>query len=389
MHQAATRRSPRAIVTWLLLTLLAVHVSLGARPLAVDGGANARVIPDTTVPASSKPRVIGYLGNGPSGSERACMAELRRALNEAGWSFDSQLTLEWNDAGNDPSRLPGMAQDLVARRPDVLLTTEVAPADALMRATRELPIIVIGASNLRNVVDAQARPLANVTGVTLSLTGQHAIKPMEVLLQAFPGARRIGLVENSGNPLHQPGGSVEPIEGLVRQAGAELFRVRFSGERGISAAWEELARHKVDAVMIRPDSPALLAEHGRQSLRLRLPAISHHSWFSHRHGGLLSYGVIGRINMCARAARYIDRVLRGQSVREMPVEELFEAGLSVNLSTAESLGVKLPPALIARADRLYKQEAASRSGSMPGDGGQVGEDPTGAGLTGGRQGNAP
>ena len=323
--------------------------------------------PPLRAQTAAAPRVIAYLGNGPSDSERACMAELRTALEAAGWSFDQQLTLEWNDAGHDPARLAPLAQALVARRPDVLLSNEVAPVEALMQATQALPIIAIGTGNLGRVVDAQARPLANVTGVVLSLTGQHGIKPMEVLLQAFPQARRIGLVSNSDNPMVKKDGSgLGPVPDMVRRAGAELFRVYFSGEAGIAAAWEELARLQVDAVMIRPDSPPLLAEHARQSLRLRLPAISHHAWFSNRVGGLLSYGVVGRGPFCGRAAHYVDQVLRGRAVAELPVQELYEAGLSVNLDTAEQMGVQLPAALIARADRLIRPQAASTPGGISG-----------------------
>ena len=352
MSLTLPRPLPLAIAAWSTLALL-----LASQPLMAQN--------------APPPRVIAYLGGGPSEPERLCMAELRTALEAAGWSFDKQLTLEWNDASHDPARLAPLAQAMVARRPDVLLSTTVAPTEALMQATQTLPIVAIGPANLAQVVDAQARPLANVTGVTLSLTGQHGIKPMEVLLQAFPGARRIGMVENNGNPLHakKDGTGLGPVPGMVHRAGAELFRVHFSGEAGIAGAWEELARIKVDAVMIRPDSPALLAEHARQSLRLRLPAISHHAWFSNRVGGLLSYGVVGRTDFCGRGAHYVDQVLRGRSVAELPVQELYEAGLSINLDTAARMGVQLPAALIARADRLIQPQVASKpsgnSGKAP------------------------
>lgn len=344
------RHRPSAIAALATIALLA-----GSAPLAAQ--------------TAAAPRLIAYLGNGPSDSERACMAELRAALEKAGWSFDGQLAIEWNDAGNDPARLAPMAQALVERRPDVLITAEVAPTEALMKATQELPIVALGAANLGRVVDAQAHPLANVTGVTLSLTGQHAIKPVEVLLQAFPHARRIGVVQNNGNPLHLRQEGLGPAPDMIRQAGAELFRVHFSGEAGIAGAWDELARHQVDAVAVWPDSPALLAEHARQSLRLGLPAISHHLWFSSRYGGLLSYGVIGRISICGRGARYVDQVLRGHAVADLPVQELYEAGLSINIGTAERLGVTLPAAFIARADRLHRPQASppplTRGGNVP------------------------
>ena len=289
------------------------------------------------------------------------MNDVRAGLKAAGWSVGDQVVLEWNDAGNNPARLESMAQAIVASRPDVLITTEDMPNTALMNATRELPIVVMGATNLLHVLDAQLRPLANVTGVSLGLQGQYAIKPMEVLLQAFPAARRIGLMENANQPGHTDGGSVGPITAMVRQIGAELVRVKFSGEAGIAAAWDELARRKVDAVMIRPDSSAFLGEHARQAQRVGLPAIAHNSWFATRYGGLLSYGAVGRVNMCGRGARYIDQVLRGRPLAELPVEELYEAALVVNLDAAQRLGVALPPALIERADRLIRPGERTRA----------------------------
>lgn len=345
-----------------LLRLLSSTIAVPALSALLIG--SQPVVAQTT----AAPRVIAYLGGGPSEPERLCMADVRTALEQAGWSFDKQLRLEWNDAGHDPTRLASLAQAIVARRPDVLLSTTVAPTEALMQATKTLPIIAIGPPNLARVVDAQARPLANATGVVMSLTGQHGIKPMEVLLQAFPGARRIGMIENNGNPLHTKvnAADLEPISDMIRRAGATLSRVHFSGEGGIVGAWEELARLKVDAVMIRPDSPALLAEHSRQSLRLRLPAISHHTWFSNRVGGLLSYGVVGRTDFCGRAAHYVDQVLRGRTVSELPVQELYEAGLSINLDTAEKMGVHLPAAVIARADRLIRPQVTSPPGRITG-----------------------
>ncbi len=325
-----------ATVVWAFAVLLT-----GSPPLAAQ-----------MAPA---PRVIAYLGLGQSGSLQVCMNEMRAALQEAGWSFDDQLVLEWNDAANDPARLVPLARALVARRPAVLLATNNPEAEALMEATRELPIVVLGPTNLREVVDAQLRPLANVTGVTLGLSGQFFIKPMEVLLQAFPQARRIGMISNGDNTAHEKIQDLGPFADLFRRAGVEGVRVRFfSGEAGIAAAWEELARLEVDAVLIWPDSSTLFGEHARQSRRVRLPAIAHSSWFATRHGGLLSYGAIGRVNMCGRGAHYVDQILRGRPLAELPVEELYEGALVVNLDAAERMGVTVAPAVIARADRLIR-----------------------------------
>lgn len=302
------------------------------------------------------PRVIAYLGLGPSGSVRVCMDQVRAALEEAGWSFDEQLVLEWHDAGNDPARLVALAQELVARRPDVLLATANDANTALMNATRELPIVVMSPTNLQHVVDAQLRPIANVTGVTLGLKSQYSIKTMEILLQAFPQARRIGMISNRGSAAHEKALPLGPFADILRAAGVEGLRVRFPDAAGIAAAWDELARLQVDAVLVWPDSSVFLEEHARQALRVRLPAIAHSSWFATRYGGLLSYGAIGRVNMCGRGARYIDQVLRGRPLRELPVEELYEGALVVNLDTARRIGVTLPPALIARADRVIRPE---------------------------------
>lgn len=303
---------------------------------------------------TAAPRVIAYLGLGPNSSVQVCMDQLRIAMEEAGWSFGDQVVLEWHDAGNDPARLAALAQELVAREPDVLLATANPSAQALMDATREVPIVVMSPTNLHKVVDAQLRPTANVTGVTLGLKSQYSIKMMELLLQAFPRARRIGMISNAGSTAHENAPPLGPFADILRQAGVEGVRVRFHDKAGIAAAWDELAGLGVDAVLIWPDSSVFLREHARQALRVGLPAIAHSSWFATRYGGLLSYGAIGRVNMCGRGGHYVDQVLRGRPLRELPVEELYEGALVVNLETAERLGVALPPTLIARADRLIR-----------------------------------
>lgn len=314
----------------------------------------AASLPLAAQTTTAAPRVVAYLGLGPSGSVRVCMDQVRTALQEAGWSVGDQVVLEWHDAGNDPARLASLAQELVARRPDVLLATSNPSAQALMDATREVPIVVMSPTNLHQVVDAQLRPTANVTGVTLGLKSQYSIKMMEVLLQAFPQARRIGMISNRGSSAHEKAPPLGPFADILDQAGVEGLRVRFAGQAGIAAAWDELARLGVDAVLIWPDSSVFLEEHARQARRVGLPAIAHNSWFATRYGGLLSYGAIGRVNMCGRGGHYVDQVLRGRPLRELPVEELYEGALVVNLATAEHLGVALPPALIARADRLIR-----------------------------------
>ena len=110
---------------------------------------------------------------------------------------------------------------------------------------------------------------------------------------------------------------------------------------------------------------------GHGSTRGSLPpgAIPPPSGFPPRHGGLLSYGSIGRVNMCGRGAHYVDQILRGRSLAELPVEELYEAALVVNLDTAERIGVTLPPALLARADRLIRpgEVTLPPTADVPGD----------------------
>ena len=136
-----------------------------AAALAVSPPLGAQTVAGT----ADAPRVIAYLGIDPSESVRVCMNQMRVALQEAGWSFDDQLVLEWNDAGGNPARLAPMARALVARRPAVLVSTENMPTEALKQATQTLPIVVMGSTNLHDVLDAQLRPTANVTGVSLGL----------------------------------------------------------------------------------------------------------------------------------------------------------------------------------------------------------------------------
>ncbi|MFD2378765.1 ABC transporter substrate-binding protein [Ottowia pentelensis] len=201
---------------------LALAVGLAVSPpLCAQSDVPAAVTPRATVPAQAPPRVVAYLGLGPSESVKLCMNEVRDELEKAGWSFDGQVRLEWNDVANDPSRYASAAQAMVARRPDVLLATDNPPAEALMNATKELPIVVMGPTNIGKVLDAQLRPLANVTGVSLGLKGQFAIKPMEMLLRAFPQARRIGMISNRDNIGHERAQGLGLFADMLQQADVE------------------------------------------------------------------------------------------------------------------------------------------------------------------------
>ena len=206
----------------VLVTLAFIGGLAAWQPLRAQTAASSVATP------AAAPRVIAYLTLGASESNRLCMNEVRDGLIKAGWSFGQQLRLEWNDAANDPARYASVAQAMVERRPAVLLATDNPPAEALMNATKDVPIVVMGPTNLRSVLDAQLRPLANVTGVTLGLSRQFFLKPMEVLLQAFPQARRIGMLSSLNNPGHERFKDLGPFADMLSQAGVEGVRVRFS-----------------------------------------------------------------------------------------------------------------------------------------------------------------
>jgi putative tryptophan/tyrosine transport system substrate-binding protein len=278
---------------------------------------------------------------------------LQTGLRELGYVEGRNLKVEYRFGGYDPEALGKLAAELVALGPDAIVTVATPPAIAAKRATTSIPIVMATAADpLRaGIVASLARPGSNITGVTLygsELSG----KRVEVFKETVPGIIRLAILGNATNPFSQY--SWEDTQPTARQLRieAQLFMIR--GPDELAGAFAAMKRTGASAVVVLSDAMfntwrrqiiALVAERG-------LPAM----WDAREYaedGGLISYGP-NLPEMTRRSAALVDKVLKGAKPADLPIEQPTKFELVINLKTAKTLGLTIPPSLLARADEVIE-----------------------------------
>jgi len=289
---------------------------------------------------------IGYLEFGPAPSNPARNAELfRQELGALGYVEGRDYVMEYRFAGGQFDRLPDLAADLVRMPVDLVLAASTPAALAAKRATTTIPVVfTVGADPVqRGLVQSLARPGGNVTGFT---SGIHDEKRLVVLKEALPAMKRGGWICQS---------SGETVTAAAKALGVDIHFLVLAGHQELGRAFAEARSVGVDGVLVT-DQPwtndAVLQQAAELALMHRIPAIGPAPKFAEL-GGLLYYGP-RRGQGAARAAAMVARILKGAQPADIPVEEPTQFELVVNLRTARHLGVAIPDAFLARADRVIE-----------------------------------
>jgi putative ABC transport system substrate-binding protein len=313
-------------------------------------GGVAAAWPRSTSAQKRTPRV-GVLLNGNAAAPGDL--DIARELARIGYIEGRNINYEIRGAAGDPNRMPQLARELVATKPDVIVGTATPAADALFGVTRNIPIVmtVVGDPIALGLTSSMSRPTHNVTGFTISSLSLAA-KRLELLHGIVPALRKVAY-------LWVPGSRMSILfESHVRRAADELniklVSLPLTSEADIAAAFALADEERVTAVLVETD-PLTLRVSGAivdQCLVRHLPGM--HSWpIEVRNGALISYGPAAIENI-SRAANYVDRILKGTKVAELPFEEPTQIKLVINLLTARSIGITLPPSILARADEVIE-----------------------------------
>jgi ABC-type uncharacterized transport system substrate-binding protein len=298
---------------------------------------------------------IGYLGLNPAANPHLHEA-FRQGLRDLGYVEGRNVVIENRDAEGKPERLRTLATELTALQVDVILAGGTPQALAAKQATRTLPIVFAAAADpvTDGLVTSLARPGGNVTGLT-SLNPDLIGKCLEQLKQAVPGVSRVAV-------LWSPGGlgertdkdMLKGAEVAARALGMRLQFVEARGPADFDRAFSEITKGRADALTVLP-SPMFLNERRRLvdlAAKNRLPTV-----FPNREGvdagGLMSYGANIADNF-RRAAAYVDKILKGATPGDLPVEQPTKFELVINLKTAKALGLTIPPSLLQRADQVIE-----------------------------------
>ena len=254
---------------------------------------------------------------------------------------------------DDPARLPGLARVLVATSPDVLVAQLSESGTALAAETSTIPIVLAGGSDFvgLGLTTGLARPSRNVTGFS-NLDDILDGKRLDLLLQVTPGARRVGYIWNPNTARGRATGA--RIEAAAAAHGIAAEPLPAGSDTEMLTVFDRARAAGVEALVVVSDPVVgsnidFIVE---RSTALRMPAIYGYATFAH-HGGLLTYAVDSIENWRA-AARYVDRLLRGAKIAELPFQEPARIALTVNLVTARRIELTLPQTILAAAAEVIE-----------------------------------
>jgi ABC-type uncharacterized transport system substrate-binding protein len=272
----------------------------------------------------------------------------RRGLREAGWIEGENAVIEQTYADGHAERLPGLAAVLARVPYDLLVVSGSDAVDAARAATQSIPIV--GISSTLGIGGSLARSEGNVTGIAL-LFDEVASKWLELLVEAAPGAQRVGVLLDAS-----PSGAqqLKAVTASAEKLGRALLPLRIDNFDLVRDALARARSEQLDG-LIFISTPMFTANAARIVELVQptgLPAI-YEARVVVARGGLISYGP--DLNEAfRRAASYADRILKGAKPAELPIERPTRFELVVNLKTAKALGLELPPMLIARADEVIE-----------------------------------
>jgi putative ABC transport system substrate-binding protein len=297
--------------------------------------------------------LIGFMSSGSSASWRPFVAGFLKGLHEADFTEGQNVTIEYRWAEGQYSRLPELAADLVRRQAAVILGGGPPAAHAAKAATSTIPIVFVsGDDPVRSgLVASLNRPGGNVTGAAI-FTGQLGAKQLGLLRELLPKAVVIAVLVNPNNPV------TEAVTKDVRDAavvtGHQIQIVNAGNEDELGKAFATVTELHADALIVGADpyffsrSEHLVALAARRAA----PAIYEFREFA-ANGGLISYGA-SISDGYRQAGVYAGQILRGAKPADLPVLQPTKFELVINLKTARTLGLTVPPSLLATADEVIE-----------------------------------
>lgn len=323
------------------------------RALLIAGGAwLAAAAARSFAQAPKAPYRIALVHPGTQTAFQREIGTFRNSLKELGYAEGKDVSIEIRWAEGRIELLESLAAELVALNPAVIVTGSSAGVAACRKATSSIPIVFATAGDPveQGFVASLRRPGGNVTGITLH-SGLHQ-KIVEIAREALPAARRLAILVHDKDPIHKS--MLDVFEPSAQRLKFDPVIVRISRADELDRAFNELAQHKADALVI-PTLTLLTALREQlvgRARKARLPLFSPFPSFAEA-GGLLSYGTPNEENW-RRAAAMVDKILRGAKPGELAVEQPEKFELVVNMKTAKAIGVKLSPTTLLRATRVIE-----------------------------------
>ena len=284
---------------------------------------------------------------------RTFVEAFRQGLRDLGWVEGQNLTVEYRWAEERLERLPDLARDLARLKVDVFVAATSPAVQAAKDATATIPIVMTNAGDAvaTGFVASIARPDANITGLSM-MGGELVGKQLQILKEVVPNLSRVALLWNPTNSSNAP--QLRHAQDAVRTLRVRLQPLEVRGPGDIEGAFTTMTKEHAGGVLVLLDS-MLVANRTRiaeLAAKSRLPAI--YGLTDHvKAGGLMAYGP-NVADMYRRAATYVDKILKGSKVGDLPIEQPTKFELVINLKTAKALGLTIPQTILLQADQVIE-----------------------------------
>jgi len=299
-------------------------------------------------------RRVGYLMFNSAATGEHLFAPFRQTLGDLGWIDGKDIVIETRSANGEVDRLPSLVNELLRLNVELIVAGSSASTQASKSATSTVPIVMLNSADAvgEGFVANLAHPGGNITGVTFLAGPEIAGKQLQLLREIALVASPVAALVNPRNGSHA--GFSEELKTAARGFGAQLQIVHAASPNQLEHAFAAMRKERAAVLLVLTD--AMFFGERRRIIELarsgRLPAM-----YSQREyvdaGGLASYGP-SLIDMARRSAIYVDKILRGASAKDLPVEQPSKFELVLNLKTSKDLAIVIPRSMLARADEVIQ-----------------------------------
>ena len=326
-----------------LAALASLALALLAAPLAVEA--------QQQTPTMIR---VGFLVNGSRSSNLARIEAFRQGLSELGYVEGHSIVIEYRYGEGKTQRFPALVTELVQRNVAVIVVGGATATQAAKQVTTRIPLVMTNVTDPvgLGLVASLARPGGNLTGVS-NLAPELGGKRLERLQETVPQLTRVAVLGDPSSPSHAPGW--RETERAAQLLGVQVQSVEVREPKpDFAGAFATITRYRADALVTL--SQPLILVYRKQIVDFtatrRMPAIFHTREFVEA-GGLMSYGA-NVPDLYRRAATFVDKILKGANPADLPVEQPAKFDMIINLKTAKTLGLTIPPGVLARADEVIQ-----------------------------------
>ena len=325
----------RKIAVWLLGTFFLATVF------------SAKAQQPTKIP------LIGRLNGGSASVEAGRVEAFHQGLRELSYVEGKNIVIEWRFADGKLDRLPALAAELVRLKVAVIVTGGGPATRAAKAATSTIPIVMTQDPDpvANGFIASLARPGGNITGLS-TFAPELSGKRMEILREVVPKISRVAVLGTSTSPGY--GQVIREIELVAKAFKVQLQYLDVLDSKDIETAFRAASKGRADGVLTLPSG--ILVSQRAQIVdfvaKNRLPAIYNDSLYVEA-GGLMFYGV-NVLDLDRRAATYVDKILKGRTPADLPVEQPMKFEFIVSLKAAKAIGLTVPPNVLVRANRVIR-----------------------------------